>query len=139
MSISFDASVSEPAFVSRVSTMPCRAEHVAFSLNRPADVIALFIFCISCFPDVAVVFDPNFQFMFWNVIAIGLYASFSFMHFGTSMWWYSSSDAILLNALFVRILAFVPCCIGCIWGCLLRLRFGIVRRTFCFVCITCGV
>ena len=64
MSICFAASVSDPAFVSRVSAMPCRAEHAAFSLKRLADVIALFNFYSSCFPDVAVGFDPNLPFIF---------------------------------------------------------------------------
>ena len=112
--MSFAASVSDPAFVSRVSAMPCKAEHAAFLLNRPADVIALFNVCISCFPDVAVDFDPNLPFIFWNVIEIGLNALFISMHFGTSMWWYSSSDAVVLKGLSRRILVFVLCRVICV-------------------------
>lgn len=110
-----------------------------FLFNRPADVIALFTSCSSCFPDVAVVLDPNLPFISWNVIEIGSQALFSTIHFDTFMWWYSSFDVVLLKELFLCILAIVPFRAVCLWGCLLRLRFGIMRRIFRLVCVVCGV
>ena len=139
LSISFAASVLDPAFVSQVSAMPCRAEHAAFSLNRPADVIALFNVCISCFPDVAVDFDPNLPFIFWNVIEIGLNALFISMHFGTSMWWYSSSGAVEVKDLFACVSVIVRFRILCVGGGLPCLRLGSVRRIFLLLCAACGV
>ena len=114
LSISLDASVPDPAFVSLVSAMLCRAEHAAFLLNGPADVISLFISCSSCFPDVAVVLDPKFPFTFWNAIEIGSHALFSSIYFGTSMWRYSLFDAVLLKELFRCILAIVPFRVVCV-------------------------
>ena len=69
--MSLATSVSDPAFVSLVSAIPCRAEHAALLLKKHADVIARFISYSSCLPVVAAVLEPKLPFMFWNVMEIG--------------------------------------------------------------------
>ena len=114
LSISLDASVSNPAFVGLVCAMPCRAEPATFLLNRPGDVIALLISCSSSFPNVVAVLEPNVSFIFWNMVGIGSHALFISIHFGTSMLWHGSFDAVVLNELFLCILAISPCHVVCV-------------------------
>ena len=73
------------------------------------------------------------------MIEIGSNALFISIHFGISMWWYSSSDAVVVKELSLCIFAIVFSRVMCARGGFLRLRFGIVSRTFCLVCVACGV
>ena len=73
------------------------------------------------------------------MIEIGSNALFISIHFGMSMWWYSSSGAVVVKELSLCTFAIMFSRVICAGGGLLLLHFGIMRRVFSLVCVVCGV